>query len=59
MIWMALFPIWLLSESSAATFEHIIILLLDMLPFDVLKKIVRSYFECADYFKELSEYKVE
>ncbi len=58
-IWMALFPVWLLSESSDAVPEHTIDHLLDMLPFDVPKKIVRSYFECADYFKELSEYKVE
>lgn len=30
-----------------------------MLPFDVHKKLVQSYFECADYFKELLEYKVD
>jgi hypothetical protein len=32
--------------------------LLELSPFKVNKKLVQSYFECGDYFKELSENKV-
>ena len=39
--------------------DHNVNVLLELLPFDLTKKLVQSYFECADYFKELSEYKVK
>jgi cytochrome P450 len=58
MIWMALFPVWLLSKSAATTISYTTNVLSDMLPFNAHKKLVKSYSECADYFKELSEYKV-
>lgn len=41
-IWMAIFPIWLLK----------------LLPFDEHKKLVQSYVECSEYLKELCDYKV-
>ncbi|KAF4618135.1 hypothetical protein G7Y89_g14973 [Cudoniella acicularis] len=42
-IWFALIPVWLLRKS----------------PLNIHKKLVVCFDECADYFKELSEYKKE
>jgi hypothetical protein len=58
-IWMAIFPLWFLSKSGAIPDDYHANCPSEMLPFDVHRKLVKSYFECADYFKELSEYKVE
>jgi cytochrome P450 len=59
MIWMAIFPVWLLSMLKISTSSSHINSILELLPFELHKKLVQSYFECADYFKELSEHKVK
>ncbi|TVY51968.1 Cytochrome P450 3A9, partial [Lachnellula suecica] len=42
-IWLAIFPVWLLAKS----------------PLQIHKKLVQALCECSDYFKELSEYKIQ
>ncbi|KAF8850616.1 cytochrome P450 monooxygenase-like protein [Acephala macrosclerotiorum] len=42
-IWLAIFPVSLLKKS----------------PFELHKKLLRAFFECTDYFTELSEYKLQ
>ena len=32
--------------------------LLEQSPFEIYKKLVQPFYECGDYFRELSKYKV-
>jgi hypothetical protein len=57
MIWMAIFPVWLLSKSMTMTLNPNINKFTEQSPFELHKKLVQSFFECGDYFRELSEYK--
>lgn len=57
MIWMAIFPVWLLSMSTRMTLDPDTNKLTEQSPFELHKNLVQSFFECGDYFIELSEYK--
>jgi hypothetical protein len=56
-IWMAIFPMWVLSELCVRTVNHNTDDFLGLLPFQASKKVIQSYSECGDYYNELFEYK--